>query len=494
MDILNTFVGFVVGVVVSGLSLVGIQTPFTPPTLILSATPTAIEAGEASSIEWSTTGADECISTEIDTGNNTSGTITVAPGKTTTYTITCSKTASNASAETGVWREVGSDITDLWCTSRQPSFRNLYTENPCPATNPEGQRCTETSELCAVNRWQTKGGGVGDLGSPQYCNLVSELYRCVSDTNNASASYTAPVQTTKTVFSGEFGDLVAPHLSYRAKLQQEVNAHGGPFTMDGFYDDKPTADRICATLFPGSTNGSYKSDKYASPKNNTLLRWDGTRWTQQGAKSHQRHLRYAFTCVAPVDAPTPVLTTETKTVTKSITVTVLDAEIPDGSTPGGGGGGQCSDTIDNDGDGRIDGADFGCQLPGSSKESPNPQCSDGIDNNNNGLTDSADIGACSGPTDNNERFADGSTMLEVPALVQRDEMATLTWSVQNVRAGTCTLTGTNGDSWNLSGASGVVTSSKMQNEATFTITCTDLNAQKVTVSKTVKIAPTFRED
>jgi hypothetical protein len=66
---------------------------------------------------------------------------------------------------------------------------------------------------------------------------------------------------------------------------------------------------------------------------------------------------------------------------------------------------QCSDGIDNDGDGLIDSADPGCHTDHNPANSVSydprisseydgltsiPQCNDSIDNNGNGLKDSAD--------------------------------------------------------------------------------------------------------
>lgn len=56
---------------------------------------------------------------------------------------------------------------------------------------------------------------------------------------------------------------------------------------------------------------------------------------------------------------------------------------------------QCSDGIDNDGDGRIDSADSGCSSPGDTKEGA-PECSDGVDNDRDGSTDLSDLGCYSG--------------------------------------------------------------------------------------------------
>jgi Glycosyl hydrolase catalytic core len=68
----------------------------------------------------------------------------------------------------------------------------------------------------------------------------------------------------------------------------------------------------------------------------------------------------------------------------------------------------CSDGHDNDGDGLTDLNDPGCSGPNDDSERnanpppPPPACSDGKDNDGDGLTDSKDPG-CSGPNDDSER-------------------------------------------------------------------------------------------
>jgi hypothetical protein len=61
---------------------------------------------------------------------------------------------------------------------------------------------------------------------------------------------------------------------------------------------------------------------------------------------------------------------------------------------------QCNDSIDNDGDGKIDLADPGCTSRIDNSEI-NPQCNDGIDNDIDGKIDMADSG-CDSLTDNDE--------------------------------------------------------------------------------------------
>ena len=65
---------------------------------------------------------------------------------------------------------------------------------------------------------------------------------------------------------------------------------------------------------------------------------------------------------------------------------------------GGENPGECSDGLDNDGDGLIDGDDPDCPQPP-------PECSDDLDNDGDGATDEFDRD-CSGPTDDTESGSD----------------------------------------------------------------------------------------
>jgi hypothetical protein len=65
---------------------------------------------------------------------------------------------------------------------------------------------------------------------------------------------------------------------------------------------------------------------------------------------------------------------------------------------------QCSDGIDNDGDGLVDlGPDPGCTSPSDNSELDTPpQCSDGVDNDGDALTDFPNDPGCDSPADNLE--------------------------------------------------------------------------------------------
>ena len=62
----------------------------------------------------------------------------------------------------------------------------------------------------------------------------------------------------------------------------------------------------------------------------------------------------------------------------------------------------CSDGLDNDYDGRIDLNDPGCSEPDDDDETDLPQCSDGLDNDGDGKIDYSIDPGCDNPNDNNE--------------------------------------------------------------------------------------------
>jgi len=166
---------------------------------------------------------------------------------------------------------------------------------------------------------------------------------------------------------------------------------------------------------------------------------------------------------------------------------------------------QCSDGIDNDGDGKIDAADPECSGGGGgaggaggagTSEFPSAslatQCSDGIDNNNvNGVD--LDDPACSSSGDNDEGIPPPANLsLSVNRwLVLSGSSVVLTWNAENVKPGSCVLSGTNGDSW--SSASGVQPSSPLNAETTFTLSCTDYNGEPVSQSVKVRLIPRYKE-
>ncbi len=108
---------------------------------------------------------------------------------------------------------------------------------------------------------------------------------------------------------------------------------------------------------------------------------------------------------------------------------------------------QCSDGIDNDGNGVVDLADTGCSGSTDDTESGGTfQCSDGIDNDGNGFTDYPSDTGCSAANDNTELgMAACSTnktgdINATPSRVNQGSSATLSWNAQNITT-SCVISG-----------------------------------------------------
>jgi hypothetical protein len=132
-----------------------------------------------------------------------------------------------------------------------------------------------------------------------------------------------------------------------------------------------------------------------------------------------------------------------------------------------------------------------------------PECSDGDDNNDNELIDLADTFACTDAFDaTEETLSSGNLSLEAfstgsgdvkSGIVKPNTAASLHWSVANIIDGTCVITGENGDVVNISGASGSSLSQLLKTQTIYTLTCSDLNNQTVSIQTIVRIAPEFEE-
>lgn len=310
------------------------------PTVSLSALPQSIAEGATTMLTWSSLNATSCVGVGFSTDNATAGSVSVSPNATKTYSITCTGTAVDT------WQKKYVDVTDLWCAAFPPSFQNYYTENECPGNTAPTGACGATGNTCFVNHWQTKEGFSSAPGEKTYCNLITEAYSCeaggASSAAQASANVTVAVVPTPTpaptcnldltkdniswattgannvvitpltnspavpgasatipagtsVFSGDFGAFKAAHA---AKFQQDASANGGVTLGNAsFKANKATADRLCKLVFPGSVNGTFHTDTFSSPKNNTIAIWNGFLWSIVPGKGNDPHLRFGFTCV-----------------------------------------------------------------------------------------------------------------------------------------------------------------------------------------------------
>jgi hypothetical protein len=130
---------------------------------------------------------------------------------------------------------------------------------------------------------------------------------------------------------------------------------------------------------------------------------------------------------------------------------------------------QCEDGIDNDGDGNFDhvslnptNPDPGCDSPSDNSEASPPA---GLDLTANGQAPIV-------------RVTPGST-------------ATIAWVTSDITAGSCTVTGTNGNSW--TGDSGSQSSNPITGPTVFTLQCLDAEGVSVSTSVLVTLLPVFEE-
>ena len=122
----------------------------------------------------------------------------------------------------------------------------------------------------------------------------------------------------------------------------------------------------------------------------------------------------------------------TNNISATVSTTVLCPLVP-----------ECSDGVDNDGDGATDWpADFSCSSPNDDDESdPLSQCQDGLDNDSDGQTDWPNDTGCYSAQDNNElpNTADLALTLTGAASVMRGDQ--ITYTVSTVNNGPDSVTG-----------------------------------------------------
>ena len=455
------------------------------PNVVLTASPSPVIAGNSVLLSWTSDRATSCTGVGFSTGGETDGSVSVTPTEDTTYSITCNSEVYSSTP--GTYEYAYRDVTDLWCTEGppQPNYSNYYTENQCPGnSDPTGDACVG-SETCAVNSWSGGRDTVG--GNTYYCNLISDVYRC----NGGSA----PNQITDSV------SVIYNQRPNRPTINGPTTGVAGVANAFTFQAVDPDSDQVRYRI-DWNDDGTYdQSSSYGA--SNWLFSTNYT-WSSPGTytfKARTNDILGAYSLSPTWQYHTITIGSAAGQCEDGIDndgdglIDLADFGCPNSSDPDESDNPQCSDGIDNDGDGLVDLDDFGCSGGGDTSESPNPQCSDGIDNNGNGKIDYTADPACSSSSDNNEEtLADAVISLSAtPQLTQNNAPVILNWSAENVQDDSCSLSGTNGDSWSLSGSSGNQLSSAITEETIFSLQCTDLNDDPVATSVTIKLVPSFRE-
>ncbi|MEK7613504.1 MAG: SpaA isopeptide-forming pilin-related protein [Patescibacteria group bacterium] len=229
------------------------------PTCSLWATPNTLASAGPVTLNWHTTYASSIsidkgvLATQNLTGIVSSGTKSVQVGSTITYTATVKGTYSGTAT----------------CST---------TVTVTPPPNPP--ICTLDLTKDAIS-WTSNNANTVTIvpltNSPQ-----------VPGATGGSAGGV-------TVFSGDFGTFKTNHA---ATFQTDATTYGGVTLGNAsFKANKATADRLCSIVYPGSVNGTFQTDTFSSPGNNTIALWNGSAWSVVPASGNDPHLRYNFTCV-----------------------------------------------------------------------------------------------------------------------------------------------------------------------------------------------------
>lgn len=122
--------------------------------------------------------------------------------------------------------------------------------------------------------------------------------------------------------------------------------------------------------------------------------------------------------------------------------------------------------------------------------STTPECSDGIDNDGDGRIDYPLDRGCGSPEGHVEKAPRVFFLLSASPSPTRENAATsLTWEVLNGES--CVLSGDNGDSWILTGISGQQSSSLLTQPTFFTLKCKNLDEEFFSTSILVEVLPPF---
>jgi hypothetical protein len=192
--------------------LADIIAPVSGVTASLTANPSAISGGQSSTLSWSSANATSCTGTNFSTGNATSGSVTVSPIGTTTYTVNCSGSAGSASASTTLTVSAGLTAS--------------LTANPISISGGQSSTLTWSSNnanSCTGTNFSTGNATSGSVAvSPSATTTYS--ISCTGSSGTISASATV------TVVNGLQGSWLLDEGSGTATADSSGNGNTGSFS------------------------------------------------------------------------------------------------------------------------------------------------------------------------------------------------------------------------------------------------------------------------
>ncbi len=163
----------------AGFDIGAFQIPSSTPFVSLTVTPTVINPGGSSTLAWAGANVSSCVGTGFSTGGATSGSLTVSPSVTTTYSINCDSGAATASATLTVAPAPTASLTAL------PTTISLGNSSTLTWSSTNATSCTGTN-------FSTSGT---TSGSTSVSPTVTTVYglSCTGTGGTATANATVTV-------------------------------------------------------------------------------------------------------------------------------------------------------------------------------------------------------------------------------------------------------------------------------------------------------------
>lgn len=225
----------------------------------LTSNPGTITSGGAATLSWNVTGATTCTSNGFNWGNQMSGSVTVNPTDTTSYSLSCTN-GTPITAGTWVYKE--SDTSDLYCG---PGCNEAPNNSPglpygsivCSPPNPSGQACSQAS-TCANSSWR-----YDPLSSVGLNYYDTDIYECTATGSTGSSDVdSASVTVTQLPdLVGQVGGVATTSVNVPAMLYGGV-ANEGAGAAGYFPNLIQVCDTNCATV--NQTIAATAADSLAS--------------------------------------------------------------------------------------------------------------------------------------------------------------------------------------------------------------------------------------
>lgn len=410
----------------------------TLPTAVILVNPSTIQSGNSATLTWGSGNASSCTGTNFSTGGATSGTISVSPTDTTSYSVSCTDGSNTANASTVL------TVTD----APVPAPTVTLSADPSTVTAGDPTTLTWTStnaDSCVIDNGV--GAAAPAAGGSVTANPgVTTTYTitCTGDGGEATAA------TVVTVNAGTGPDLTAGSVSPTSAILGEsvvlsalISNIGNASTGSGFQNvfqfDNDSNHSSGVTNAAGSVSGVLAAAGSANTTNTHTFNSEGT-WYVRVCADNNTSMTGLITETNEGNncGPWTSISVSEDTAGAAVSCTVDKTNVAVGeqvtytANPSGGAGAPYVWT---------DTPDAGTNL-GSGTVVNRTYTAEGTYAMQVSATGASSAGFCPNVTVGTATCpgTPSATISATPDRVRSGSNVTITWSAQNVQ-GTCTITG-----------------------------------------------------